>query len=321
MSLNSACQKDELSTNNPIDLRYSPSPIPLNNTNAKFVKDLAYDEYAQTTFDLFLPESPYPTPLVIFIHGGSFVSGDKSDVYKNHNHINQIQYLLERGIAFATINYRFIDVTNNEEEGLIKPLSDGKRCLQFIRHYADYLNIDTYKIALEGHSAGAGTALWIAFSDNLAEMASADPVTHESTAVTAVAAFETQATYDLFRWETDVFNQYGMYLDKKDWPRYYGVKTQIELYFSPKVYDYRLQIDMLELMDSNDPELWLCNSKQDYAFPINAEQLYHHPLHAKALKDQADLVGLKNTAYIPKLGIADPGSEDVNAFLARKLSY
>ena len=316
----SACDKDELVEKAPMKLIYSESPIPLSGINAKFVKDIAYNDFELTTFDIFLPESNHPTPLVLFIHGGSFASGDKTNVYSNQNHIKQIQYLLKRGIAFANINYRFID-GKNEEHGIIKPLGDGKRCLQFIRYYADYLNVNKNRIALEGHSAGAGTALWIAFSNDLAAALSADPIMVESTDVTAVAAFETQATYDLFRWETDVFETYALQLDKTDWPVYYGVKSQFELYFSQAVYLYRLRVDMLSLMDAYDPELWICNSIQPNTHPINADQLYHHPLHAKILKDNADLVGLKNTAYIPKLGIMDPGAEDVNEFFVRKLLY
>jgi hypothetical protein len=108
-------------------------------------------------------------------------------------------------------------------------------------------------------------------------------------------------------------------LDKSKWPNYYGVKTAFELYFSPAVYEYRLQVDILNLMESSDPELWLCNSNYDYSYPATADHINHHPLHAKLLKDHADAIGLQNTTYIPKMGIMDPGAEDVNEFFIRKL--
>jgi hypothetical protein len=53
-----------------------------------------------------------------------------------------------------------------------------------------------------GGSAGAGTSLWLATHDDLADPAASDPVLRESTRLVCAVCNGTQATYDLTRWES-----------------------------------------------------------------------------------------------------------------------
>ena len=53
--------------------------------------------------------------------------------------------------------------------------------------------------------------------------------------------------------------------------------------------------------------------------PTSIASLYHHPLHAKAVQDRADEVGLENVVYIPRMDIEDPSGEELGAFLVRHL--
>ena len=48
--------------------------------------------------------------------------------------------------------------------------------------------------------------MWIGFQDEMADPQNSDPVLRESTRVDAIGALETQATYDLVRWETEILN-------------------------------------------------------------------------------------------------------------------
>ena len=82
-----------------------------------------------------------------------------------------------------------------------------------MRYYAESFNIDKEAVAVFGGSAGAGTSLWLAFSDDRADSDNSDPILRESTRVRAALAIETQGTYDLVRWETDVFEPFGITLD------------------------------------------------------------------------------------------------------------
>lgn len=57
----------EVKQNENNDLEYSESPVSLDGIDAVFSKDLQYGPYDENTFDIFIPKSDKPTPLVIYI--------------------------------------------------------------------------------------------------------------------------------------------------------------------------------------------------------------------------------------------------------------
>lgn len=168
---------------------------------------MPYGTHGLNTFDIFLPNAAQPTGLIIYVHGGGCTGGDKSSVYLN-NMADDIRESFSQGIAFASINYRLLTVVDSE--GVIKPLGDSRRALQFMRYNASVLNIDPSRVAMSGVSAGAGTSLWLVYHEDMADLGNADPVLHQSTRIAAVGAIETQASYDISRWESDVFVDYGI---------------------------------------------------------------------------------------------------------------
>jgi len=184
------------------------SPINLPADLARFAVNVPYDQGEERVFDIFLPDSDTATPLLVYFHAGGFTQGTKEEIYLLSSTL--ISTLLENGIAFASVNYRLLN--GNETEGVIGPLEDGQRALQFMRYQAENLNIDPGNIVLMGTSAGAGMSLWIAMGDDRSDPSNTDPVLRQSTRVNAVAALETQASYDLARWETDVFPSFGITL-------------------------------------------------------------------------------------------------------------
>jgi acetyl esterase len=76
----------------------TPSTLP-KPTQANF----KYGPHERNVFDFWQAKSDQPTPLVIFIHGGGFVGGDK-----NNLNSRSLQQLLDAGISVAAINYRFV---------------------------------------------------------------------------------------------------------------------------------------------------------------------------------------------------------------------
>ncbi|TNE48975.1 MAG: alpha/beta hydrolase [Deltaproteobacteria bacterium] len=100
-------------------------------------------------------------PLVVFIHGGGFVKGDKEFVRKDDSRPTRSlsTALLAQGISVASINYRYVSSSVH----FPAPMQDGEAAVRFLRQNAATYNIDTSKICLYGTSAGAGIAQWIAF--------------------------------------------------------------------------------------------------------------------------------------------------------------
>ena len=102
-----SCEESS-SEKNDLGLIHRSSPIDLSDIDAKFYTDINYGKSKNNSFDIFLPNVQDKTPLVIFVHGGGFVGGDKEKAYKGE-HPEQIRTFLKNNIAFATINYRFIN--------------------------------------------------------------------------------------------------------------------------------------------------------------------------------------------------------------------
>ena len=64
-------------------LQFSTPPFEIDDIDAKFSKDISYGLHDKNKFDIFMPKSDNPVPLVIYIHGGYFTTGDKSKAYNN----------------------------------------------------------------------------------------------------------------------------------------------------------------------------------------------------------------------------------------------
>ncbi len=276
---------------------------------ATFV-DEKYGSHPRNNFDIWLTESDQPSPLVIYIHGGGFIGGDKSKYYASEDLVR----FLDAGVSVAVINYRFM---NEQPYGILGSLTDSKRCLQFIRFNAAKYNIDKNKIACSGGSAGAGTSLWLAFSDDMADPENDDPVLRESTRLTCAGAFATQSTYDVYQWDDII----GLPRDNspeklQSIARAFGLKSAESLK-KPEAEITRKELDFKSKMNKYSAPFFVYN-KQKGGIPITQDELNHHPNHAKALKDKADEIGLEAIIYAPEIGIVDPTGKDLVQFVLEK---
>lgn len=305
----------------PIALTATAAPIALGSIDAQFYQGISYGSDPENVFDIYLPKSDKPTPLLMYIHGGGFTGGSRN----TKNNGDEVRGFLEQGIAYASIDYRLIRTP--ETIGVLKSLQDSTRCLQFIRYHAEQLNIDPTQVVLMGVSAGAGTSLWIGFNDEMADPANVDPVLRESTRVKGMVAIATQATYDIGRWKTDVFAEYhidilavanilGLAQALLD---FYGINDYAQFNSAP-ILAYRAKVDMIGLMDANDPPFFVRNDLEPADIPLSVDLAFHHAYHARTLVDRAVEVGLPHVAYIKALHVEDPSGEDPVDFTLRVLA-
>ncbi|MGB5704365.1 MAG: alpha/beta hydrolase [Polyangiales bacterium] len=303
----------------PLALTVAVAPFDIGSD--EFYEGISYGPHDENLFDIYLPESEEPTPLLLYIHGGGFTGGSRDTT----NHEDRVLSYLAEGVAYASIDYRLLQ--SPDPDGVIKPLTDSTRALQFIRYHAQQLNIDRDNVILMGGSAGAGTSLWIAFNDEMANPTSEDPVEQHSTRVTAAIAIATQATYDIGKWTTVVFEEYNLDLLmladalglSQSLLDFFGI-TDIDAFESPAIVDYRAEVDMLDAMDPDDPPFYAQNDLEPAgptAPPLSVNLAFHHANHALALKDKADEIGLENIVYMKGLMVEDPSGEDDLDFALR----
>jgi hypothetical protein len=287
-----------------------------------FYKDIPYDLKTLTKFDIIIPKSNKSVPLIIFIHGGGFSGGDKSDVYNREKFADEIKLLTARGIAYATINYRLLGTSDNLN--IMSCLGDAKRCLQFIRYHAKEFNIDENRIGLYGGSAGAGTCLWLSMSEDMKVNSSSDPMEKKSTRVKAVAAYATQGTYDLYKWD-EIFRDYSMsdndiakMIGHQKIENIYGMNS-ISGLNNMEILKLRKKIDLGDLITMDDPPLWIENPLKTNQKPSNVNELYHHYLHGEYLYNKAQKAGINVYVNFPAKPFKSEKYLDVVDFFVKHL--
>ncbi|MEM8524782.1 MAG: alpha/beta hydrolase [Bacteroidota bacterium] len=304
-----------------LEINYTTPPISGLSTGDervryRYAEDLAYsDAHRRNALDIFTLTTREPSPLVIYIHSGGFISGDKAQAY---DFSQDIRSFLTQGIAFATINYRFLEESEN---GVMTCLEDIRRAVQFLRYHAKEFNIDPNRVSCYGVSAGAGASLWLATHEDMADIRSNDPVERQSTRIRSAVAIGAQASYDLVTWE-DIFEVHGFRLDDPNNDQqslfdFYNISSVEELY-TPEMTAYRKKIDMLGLFSADDAPVYVMNNGTS-APPTNNGELYHHPFHAAAVKEAAEKAGVENQIYALDIGVSDPKGESPLEFTVRHL--
>lgn len=320
-------QNDEQATRDPVPdpniALPDPStpPITLTTQGVSFYNDVAYGPAAANRMDLFLPTADKPTGLVIYIHGGGFRQGGRQRAYSGTDWPGRIDDLLAAGIAFATIDYTL--ATSPAWRGLPTALGDSTRALQFLRYNAGAINIAPFDIALAGGSAGAGTALYIAVGDSLADPASPDIVLRQPTSVRGVYGDIPQASYDVRMWASGIFESFASAgFDTSAIEKIISVPALLRMYNiaalsdldAPAMQPLLARMDMLENMGPDDPPLYL-TSGQPAAIPTDYDTLVHHPLMVAAMAAQGDAEGRPIKASAPALGLDTTKGETPTEFL------
>jgi acetyl esterase/lipase len=117
------------------------------NANLDTHTDIAYAAHDSALLDLMIPRNAAaPPPLVIWIHGGGWQSGDKTNRA-------QSERLACRGYALASINYRLSDTAIFPAQ-----IHDVKAAIRFLRANAAVYGFDAARIAVFGSSAGGHLA-------------------------------------------------------------------------------------------------------------------------------------------------------------------
>ena len=128
--------------------------------------DLAYATQSDAQkLDLYIPEGSGPFPVVIMVHGGGFMFGDKADGAG----LTGVDQLLAAGYAVASINYRL-----SAEAQYPSQIHDAKASVRFLRANAEKYNLNPDKFAAWGASAGGNLVSLLGTTCGVEELEGAD---------------------------------------------------------------------------------------------------------------------------------------------------
>lgn len=125
------------------------------------------NELEKLTLDIFTPngDTSKKRPLLIGVHGGGFVGGNKSGGFQ----VTVGKALAKKGYVTCSIHYRLGVAKPRTDttyfEAMYRAVQDAKSAVRFFRKNAEQYGIDTSKIYVIGGSAGGMTVLQMAYLD------------------------------------------------------------------------------------------------------------------------------------------------------------
>src|SRR2546423_7474495 len=259
------------------------------------VADYAYaSDHERQRFDFWRAKSDKPTPVVLLIHGGGWIRGDK-----NGYGANTIDPFLKEGISVAAINYRFI--AQAMEQGVEPPvkacLYDAARALQTIRSKAKEWNVDPKRVGSTGGSAGACTSLWLALHDDLADPKSSDPIARESSRLSCAAVNGAQTSLDpheLREWIPNaVYGGHAFGFAAKGRPR--AEEFDLLIANRDKVLPWIKEYSPIELVSPDDPPIYLDypNQKAPPAIGQKEADPTHSAMYGVKLAEKLQSAGVE----------------------------
>ncbi len=247
---------------------------------ARAERDLPYGSDPQQRLDVYIPANASKAPIVLMLHGGAWMIGDKG----NRGVVpNKAARWLPRGYIVASANYRM----DRARPDPLQQADDVARALAFVQQKAASWGGDPARVLLMGHSAGAHLVALLAADQRIAERQGARPwlgtVPLDSAAYDLVPLMERRH----FRFYDRVFGS-----DPRVWQEN---SPYHRLYGSPR------------------PMLLVCSSKREDS--CAQAQRFAAKVSATGAKVSVLPVDLKHGQINAQLGLPGAYTEQVEAFM------
>lgn len=155
----------------------APVPVP---TGVEVQRDVTYGSHRRQVLDLYLQPGEGPHPVVVFVHGGGHVRGDKTG--------SGLELLLpvaaRAGYTVASINYRLAPEFRHPAQ-----VEDARLAVRWLRENASRLRIDPGRLAVAGASAGGHIATFLAVTPCAGDPVAVDAVMRQSCRPSTVINF------------------------------------------------------------------------------------------------------------------------------------
>ncbi len=118
--------------------------------------DLSYGTHERQVVDLCIPDDASgDLGMVLFIHGGAWIAGDKESYHSGMNYGSS-----SLGIATASLNYRYI----SEDVDILDILDDIDAALRTVKEKGKEVGVNINRVLLTGDSAGGHLSLLYAYA-------------------------------------------------------------------------------------------------------------------------------------------------------------
>lgn len=123
------------------------------------IRDVEYARVGAQSLklDLHVPHGKPGSPLIVWVHGGAWRSGSKTNM--------PLARLVEEGFAVASVDYRL-----STEAKFPAQIHDLKAAIRFLRGHGSEWAVPSQKIVIAGDSAGAHLAALVGVSNGHAEL-------------------------------------------------------------------------------------------------------------------------------------------------------
>jgi len=119
-------------------------------------KTVPYVENGHTrhVLDVYAPAGAKDLPVVFWIHGGGWQTGDKANVQEKP------RYFMEKSFVFVSINHRLLPEVVMEDL-----VGDVAKAFAWVRHHIAEYGGDPSRVLVGGHSSGAQLAALLCTDD------------------------------------------------------------------------------------------------------------------------------------------------------------
>jgi acetyl esterase/lipase len=237
------------------------------------------EDDVELTMDMYQPrKAKRLAPVVLYVHGGGWISGDKSDG-AGHLFINE---LLRRGYFVAAVNYRLAPKYEFPAQ-----IEDVKCAVRYLRANAAQYNLDPERIGAMGGSAGGHLVSLLGLSD---ENAGWDVGQYAEQSSHILAVVDMFGPSDM----TKMYNEQGRRLITQVFGAS-GPEDPILKTSSPISY-----------ITSDDPPFLILQGEEDEVVSPSQSQLLYDELVAAGLPAQLVMVKNAGHGFRPVEGDLDP---------------
>jgi acetyl esterase/lipase len=245
--------------------------------------------------DIYLPKSTKgKIPLVVFIHGGGWLSNDK---YADMGYMKStVSEILESGFGLVSIDYRF-----STEAVFPAQMLDCNAAISFLVDNADKYHLDMERMVIMGFSAGGHLASMVGLAKNNDVEAFYLPGSNRDFKPKGVVDFYGPADLTLFPGADDANSPEGILIGAAPLDR-------------P---DLAKNASPVSFVDENDPPFLIIHGEKDDLVSPRQSRLLHSWLNVKGV--QSELIIVKDAPHFGSMFDVEAIRTKVMEFLSENL--